>query len=86
MTYEPQYFILTADNKSKAVKDIANVSLYEACKDLLSHPKAGEDFTSIKRNGRHVAFYCNWRNTVVAMFGANEQERNVINAWFGEAS
>jgi len=78
MIHEARYTILSNGKRS----DVP-APLYQSCKDLLQHLGSGE--TCIKQGRRHVAFFCNWRKTIVPMFDASEQERHVLKSWYGEA-
>ena len=75
MTYEERYQI-TGKKKEW-------FCLYEARKVLREMAEAGTltDATIVKRQGRHVAYFNEWTETVRPMWEANEQERYVLLAW-----
>jgi len=74
------------DKMSNAAKysitgtSIANVTLHTAV-SALAAMKDRTDATHIRRGSRAVAFACNWRGVVRPMFGANGEERHILNSW-----
>ena len=76
-------------------RSAADLTLYEACKALLSlatqsgedhegcmiDPPQVDDYTHIRCKGRCVAFWSAWSQEVKPMFGANETERELILTW-----
>ena len=61
----------------------SDLSFYEACQALIEAVEAGElrDGTHIRRQGRAVAFYCEWRQVIRPMFGAFDDERDNCSDW-----
>lgn len=77
MTYEYEYTVVFGNGDRSG-----SHTLYEACKALIEIATAGNltDCTHVRRDGRPVAFFSEWREDrgVRAMFGANEIERRVL--------
>ena len=81
MTHENQYTVLNiagAPNQS-------GLTLYEARKALLAASQLSvvQDSTRVTRQGRCVAYFSHWTETVRPMFQATEQERSVLLSWEG---
>ena len=78
MTHESRYSLVAAGKHSTK-----NLTLWEARKALMIARESGAtaDATHISRDGRCVAFFCEWENVVKAMFGALDQESHKLGVW-----
>ena len=78
-TWEDAYSIVAIQGGARE----DGLTLYEAVKALRALAADGHavDATHIRRDGRCVAFHCDWRGTVRAMFGANDTERANVADW-----
>jgi hypothetical protein len=77
-TFEKRYAL-----KAAGPHTAKGLTLYEARKALLAAQAAGHltDATHVRRGDRAVAFFCEWRHEVRAMFGAHPAERAVLADW-----
>jgi len=80
MTYLPFYSIKAATTRTA---NETGLTLYEASKALAKAAKAGtvRDATHISRDGRCVGYWSEWHGQVRGMFGATDEERELLNEW-----
>ena len=81
MTHETQYAV----RNIIGAPDQSGLTLYEARKALIAAAQLGliQDATCVTRQGRCVAYFSEWTETVRPMFQANEHERCVVLSWEG---
>jgi len=80
MTHEDRYMLVTGGKEEEHHRGL---TLYEAMKLLTKFAEEGKltDITHVRRSGRAVAYFCEYRGQVRPMFGSNEQEKFVLLSW-----
>ena len=78
-TYLPRYTLTALDGEAP----IEGLTLYEAVKALTAAAERGavKDATHIRRDDRCVGFWSAWHNAPRGMFGARDDEKELINGW-----
>jgi hypothetical protein len=81
MTHEAKYSVRNIVN----TPDQFGLTLYEAKKALIAASQLGviQDSTCVTRQGRCVAYFSAWTETVRPMYQANKQEKHVLLSWEG---